>query len=404
MILPYLTPDLAGIGGRIRSRIEDFRVDEIPLYAASGEGTHLYFRIEKRGIPTPAAVERLARYMKVKPHDIGLAGLKDAQAVATQWLSLEHADAAKLAAFADANIRVLEVSRHGNKLRPGHLRGNRFAIRIRGAATEAPGAAEAVLDVLQRRGAPNYFGPQRFGARADTALLGRALVAGDLDAFVKLLLGAPADDDPPDCRAARAEFDAGNYDKALSHWPRHYSEQRRALSAFMKKRRPADALRSVDKRMKRLYVSALQSELFNAVLARRIDSLDRLWTGDMAQKTASGAVFYVEDAAAEQPRADAFEISPTGPIVGYRGSMATGSAGEIEQAVLTESGLAGQDFRALGPLKAKGGRRPLRFPLGEPSLSAGTDDAGEFVELRFTAPSGCYATVVLREIMKQDCR
>ena len=170
--LPYLTGDLPGIGGRIKERLEDFRVEEIPLYEASGEGTHVYFRIVKAGIPTPAAVDRIARHMGVRPHEIGLAGLKDARAIATQMLSLEHADTERLAALSDGQVRVTWTSRHTNKLRPGHLAGNRFSIRIRGAGAAELEPARRVLDVLCRRGVPNYFGRQRFGARGDTARLG----------------------------------------------------------------------------------------------------------------------------------------------------------------------------------------------------------------------------------------
>ncbi|MBN1942513.1 MAG: tRNA pseudouridine(13) synthase TruD, partial [Phycisphaerae bacterium] len=79
LALPYLTSDFPGVGGTIKRRVEDFRVEEIPLYDARGEGTHVYFRVEKRGIPTPVAVERIARYMGVRPGDVGVAGLKDAQ-------------------------------------------------------------------------------------------------------------------------------------------------------------------------------------------------------------------------------------------------------------------------------------------------------------------------------------
>ena len=73
--LPYLTSDLPGIGGQIKQRVEDFRVVEIPLYEACGEGTHVYFRVEKCGIPTPVAVNRLAKYMGVRSGEIGVAGL-----------------------------------------------------------------------------------------------------------------------------------------------------------------------------------------------------------------------------------------------------------------------------------------------------------------------------------------
>ncbi len=400
--LPYLTRDLPGVGGRIKEHLADFRVEEVALYEPSGEGTHVYFRVRKAGVPTPEAVNRIARHMGVRPHDIGVAGLKDARALATQMMSLEHVDPDKLAAYRGGQVSVEVLGRHTNKLRPGHLRGNRFTILIRGVGEARLEAARRVLDVLRRRGVPNYFGPQRFGARGDTAALGEALVRNDLDEFVAVLLGRALPDDPPDCKAARDAFDAGYMDRCLKRWPRHYSNERKALAAFKKKRRPAMAVRAVEKRMKRLYVSAFQSAIFNEVLAARIDSIDRVLPGDLARKTDTGGVFTVEDARTEQPRADRFEISPTGVIIGHRSNLASGEPGRIEADALARHGIAPGDFQHLGALKPRGTRRPLRFRLVDPTLAAGADEHGEYLQLTFTAASGCYATVALREIMKNE--
>ena len=402
MDLPHLTDDLPGIGGRIKQRVEDFRVEEIPLYDACGEGTHVYFRVEKAGIPTAAAVERIARHMDVRPGEIGVAGLKDARAVSVQMMSLEHADPRKLLAFNDRGARITWTSRHTNKLRPGHLAGNRFTIRIRGVGESQLPAAEAVLAVLSRRGVPNYFGPQRFGARGDTAVLGRALVDNDLAEFVAVYLGRAEPDDPPDCKAARDAFDVGAFDRARKCWPRHYANERRALAAYRKSSKPALAIRAIDRRMKRLYVSAFQSQIFNEVLIARLDSIDRVFVGDMAQKTDTGGVFHVEDEAVAAPRVEALEISPTGPLFGFRCNLAEGEPGRIEREAIDRHGVTADDFRHVGALKVKGGRRPLRFVMTAPHLTGGSDGHGQFVELAFGAPSGCYATIVLQEIMKGD--
>lgn len=398
--LPYITSDLPGIGGRIKERLEDFRVDEVPLYPAGGRGTHAYFRILKTGVPTSVAVDRIARFMGVRPMDIGLAGMKDSQAISTQWLSLEYAHGDKLQRFRDANVKVIEVTYHTNKLRIGHLAGNRFAIRIRGGGRSQLDAARRVLDVLAARGVPNYFGQQRFGARGDTGILGAAMVRHDLDEFVRVFLGHALPDDPPDCKAARDAFDAGYLDRAIQRWPRHYADQRHALIAYKRRRNPAAALAAVDKRLKRLYVSAFQSLIFNDVLAARLTSIDRVMLGDLAQKEDSGGVFLVEDLAADQPRAERFEISPTGPIVGTRTNFAQGEPGQIELSTLERYGATTESFNRVGGLTSKGSRRALRFRMIGPQLTAGSDENFQFIELTFTAPSGCYATVVLRELMK----
>ena len=134
--------------------------------------------------------------------------------------------------------------------------------------------------------------------------------------MLKILLGGPADAgrDGPREAEARAAFDAGDLPRALDAWPG--GMERNVLARFVKTGNPAAAVRSVDERVRRLWVSALQSRLFNDVVARRIDSLGRLLDGDFACKHENGACFRVADAAAEQPRCDAFEISPTGPLLG----------------------------------------------------------------------------------------
>ena len=405
--LPYLTANLPGIGGRIKQHTDDFRVEEIPLYPASGEGTHIYFTVRKRGIPTPAAVERIAKHMKVRPAEIGIAGMKDAQALTTQQMSLEHADPERLAAFRDRQVEIIATTRHTNKLRPGHLEANRFAIKVRGAATDGLERAQEILDVLIRRGVPNYFGLQRFGLRNDTADLGRALVTGDLDEFVAIMFGRPIDSDPPDCHAARVAFDQGDIKTALAAWPRHFTHPRRALSAYRKanaSRRNSRTVGVVDKRMKRLYVSALQSAIFNDVLAKRIETLDTVMPGDLAARGGGKAVFTVEEAPEqleiELARAAAFEISPTGPIPGYRSSLATDQPGQIERDALAAWGVATEDFRHVDRMKVKGARRPLRFKVSDLELTADTDEISSHLLLKFTAPSGCYATVLIEEMIK----
>src|SRR5262245_61431504 len=122
---PYLTQDVPGLAAAIKRRYEDFQVDEIPAYEASGSGDHVYFRIEKAGLSTMRAVHDISRALGVPSREIGLAGLKDARAVTRQTFSLEHADPDRVAALSIPRIKILSVSRHSNKLRIGHLHGNR---------------------------------------------------------------------------------------------------------------------------------------------------------------------------------------------------------------------------------------------------------------------------------------
>lgn len=403
--LPYLTADLSGVGGIIKRYNEDFIVDEQPLYHASGQGTHVFFQIEKRGLTTLAAIQRIAQALARQPRDIGYAGLKDAHGVTRQWLSLEHIEPQRIADLSLNGITVLSTTRHTNKLKLGHLSGNRFEIRIREAESSAVDKARAILDVLQRRGVPNYFGPQRFGARGDNARIGLAVVHDDFAEAMALMLGRPNEFDHGGVRRARELFDAGNLEAAADAWPGAFHQQRRVCRALLKSGGDARAAwRAVDHTLRKLYISALQSELFNRVLARRLAMLDRLETGDIAWKHANGACFRVDNAAIEQPRCDAFDISPTGPLHGRRMTEPTGRPGEIESAVLAEAGLDRDLIMARDGGKLDGARRPLRVPLREASVTTGCDDRGPYLRVDFILPAGSYATSVTREITRREER
>ena len=139
--LPFLTGDVAPVEAAIRVNLADFEVDEIPAYLPSGEGDHVYLRIEKSGLATARAVREIARALGAAPRDIGFAGHKDAGGVTRQTLSLEHVDEERVRALDLPRIRVLEVGRHRNKIKLGHLKKaaipvSRPLIFFQGMATE----------------------------------------------------------------------------------------------------------------------------------------------------------------------------------------------------------------------------------------------------------------------------
>ena len=150
-----------GIPAVFKSVPEDFRVDERLSFVPEGTGEHCFVRLEKVGLTTRDVQLDLARHHGLPPLDVGYAGMKDKHALARQWFSLRGVE--EPSAPADRAMKILETSRHPKKLRRGELGGNRFAVRLRGVASEDRGAAESGLRALADQGAPNYFGPQRFG-------------------------------------------------------------------------------------------------------------------------------------------------------------------------------------------------------------------------------------------------
>ncbi|MCA9838022.1 MAG: tRNA pseudouridine(13) synthase TruD [Trueperaceae bacterium] len=279
---PALT-QTPGTGGVIRQELADFVVKELALYEPQGSGSHAYALVEKQGLTTRDLVLILMRE-GLKENEIGVAGLKDKYAITTQWLSVPNRHAELLDKLDDhEGVRVLERSRHKNKLGIGHLAGNHFEIRVRQTSAVASQLASDSLEQLVHHGVPNYFGPQRFGRFANNAVDGLKLIRGE-------------------------------------HVPG-------------------------GRRLKAFFISSVQSLLFNHMLAARIKEglFQKVVLGDWAKKHDTGGVFKVEDET-ESARAERFDISATLPLYGKKVKVSDAIAGEREQASLDYYGLRWIDF------------------------------------------------------------
>jgi len=321
---------------RIRTIPEDFRVEELPLYAPSGAGEHTFVHVEKRLVTTDEVASALARAAGVKSCDVGYAGRKDRVAVATQWLSVPGLDPQRALELGIEGVRVLEATRHQHKLRTGHLRGNRFEIAVREVGDDEREAARAKLDEIGRVGMANAFGLQRFGHAGRNVEMGARLLRGEI------------------------------------HWK--------------------------DRRRARFAISALQSAVFNDVLESRPTGIGEVEFGDIALIHASGGQFRVEDVAQARRRAEAFEISPTGPIFGSRVIEPAGEVALREQAALESRGIRLDDLRAPRGIRLRGARRALRVRPNNPRIRA---FSGGFW-LDFELPPGSYATVLIRTVLGRE--
>jgi tRNA pseudouridine13 synthase len=389
----------------VRSRPEDFAVEELPLYEPSGEGDHVHFAIEKRGLSTVQAVHRVARALGVAERGVGTAGRKDARAVTRQTLSVEHVAPEDVLALEVEGVRVLDARRHGKKLRVGHLAGNRFRIVLRESDPARAADARAMLARLEERGLPNAFGPQRFGNRGDSWLVGGALLAGDADRAVRLVAGSPGPSDEGPVLAARELFERGHFEEAVRAWPRGYETSARLCRAMARARgRPERALRALSRREVGFYVSAWQASAFNRVLAARMPDVGDVLEGEVAHEHATGRTVRVEDVEAARVRAAAFELSPTGPLPGRRTRdvRPSGPAARVEELVLAE---CGADELALGRgrLEVRGVRRPLRVRPTEVAV-AGVPDDPAALALEFVLPPGAFATALLAELCGAELR
>ncbi|MFP3951152.1 MAG: tRNA pseudouridine(13) synthase TruD [Candidatus Bathyarchaeia archaeon] len=340
--LPYITPDIPGIGGRIKARPECFIVEEIPSYKPLGRGKHLYISITKELMTTRELQERLARLFNRHPSHIGLSGLKDKHARTTQTFSLHMG--LNGPEFMDEAIKIIEerlpvkvnwAGLHPSKLRRGHLEGNRFEIiitEIDGDRSEAVERSKDVADRLLTRGVPNFYGTQRTGNNGDNIVKGFQIISGER--------------------------------------------------------------RIGDKWLRRFLISSYLSHLCNQYLKRRIELglFDRLLRGDLTMKHDTGGVFWVKELDKEQKRYEEKEISFTAPIYGSKMRWARRKSSELEEKILDESGIT---LRQLDELKVRGTRR-----LGRLIPEVKVQQHPKGVKLSFDLPKGAYATVVLREFIK----
>ncbi len=332
--------------GRIKAEPEDFVVEELPAYLPSGEGEHLFLWIEKRDVSAEYLTGQLSRALGIARDSIGMAGQKDRRAITRQWISVPVEAESRLAALDDLAdqglVRVLSSSRHRNKLRTGHLVGNRFEIRIRTEDADAVEVASTIADRIRVAGVPNRYGDQRFGIGDETLLWGRDLLSG----------------------ARRA---------------RDIEPHRRR--SFL-----------------RLALSSVQSDLFNAVVHARQTRglLHQVMDGDVLQVIASGGCFTTVDPALDQHRLDSREVTPTGPMFGVKMKSPLGDALRLEQEVLDASGLKLQHFEPFSPLMSGARRALLVYPQ---DVKIHADPLG--VRVEFSLPPGAYATTVLGEFIEE---
>jgi tRNA pseudouridine13 synthase len=324
------------LDGLLRTRPEDFVVEELLGYGPSGEGEHAWIRLRKRGRNTLEVARALAGLADVPVSAVGFAGLKDRDALTTQHFTVQLPGRADpdWSLLEDADLELLEVLRHNRKIRRGSLRGNRFHLRAEQVEGDRDRAA-GHLRRLASAGVPNYFGEQRFGRGGDNLPRAARLLSGEI--------------------------------------------------------------RVKGREQRGLLLSAARAHLFNQVLAARVTAgcWDRALAGDVLQLAGSERQFMFDpyDAGLAQ-RIARLDVHPSGPLCGRAGHALQPAA---EALSIEQAALAGwSDWIAgLARLGLEADRRPLRLSVGE--LAWDWVDGG--LELAFELPAGAYATVVARELL-----
>lgn len=332
---------------------DDFVVTEIPLYEFTGEGEHIVVKLRKKDLSTWDALQIIADSIGCKLRDIGYAGLKDKNAMTIQHISIPKQFEEKINSFKHENIKFLETINHNNKIRIGHLKGNKFFIRLKRVSLMDAKKIEQTLGKIATFGIPNYFGVQRFGAYGDNHEKGQQIVEGTL------------------------------------------KEKRRNL--------------------KQMYLNAYQSFLFNSWLSKRlemsklIDAFEpkeicekvglpqdivkqmkaqthpfKMLPGELMSHYPFGKIFIAEELEIESDKFYKKDRVPTGLLPGKRVKISEGLAFEIE--------------KEFDKKTFEDGARRFAWVFPDEIESNYKEDKNWF-EVSFTLPKGSYATQVISEII-----
>ena len=327
----------------------DFSVEEVPLYEFSGEGEHLILKVRKKNLTTWAMLDIFSNYLGIAKRELGYAGLKDKNAVTIQYISMPKKYRDKLSSFEHQDIKILDEFLHNNKIRVGHLKGNKFWMRFKKVLGAQKDKIDSLLDWIEQNGMPNYFGQQRFGNGGDNFLDGKALVEGKLKIRDK----------------KKREFLIGSYQSLLFN---NWLSKRVELSILLQSFKPNEVENIFKLEPNSLKGVQNQKHFF------------KLLSGDLFMHYPYGKVFYEELEVASK-RFLQKDISPTGLIAGKKVKRAKEVANSIESRYEID-------------IKESGSRR-YAWIFPEINTKKYIPEKAHY-ELSFYLPKGSYATELVR--------
>ncbi|HUK79036.1 MAG TPA: tRNA pseudouridine(13) synthase TruD [Nitrososphaerales archaeon] len=392
----------APCSARAKSAAEDFVVEEQlsggPPSSDERPGSFPLYRVEKRQIDTLHMARDLAGVLR---SNVSFGGLKDKRALAVQYVTPTSRRSLRPARVARENYAAELIGYVDEPISRARVAGNRFTVILRGCCSDVGPRMEEATRLGMQRMIPNFYGLQRFGASgAGTHLIGKALVEQDFEKAVRLMLEAPLPGDSRSGKTAKEAMAAGRYEEGIALLPVGRDIER--IVAVELVNHPGEwvkALRRVPIKLRRLYVQAYQSFIFNRTLSRGISSgedISKMKLGDnWAEVSPDGLVTSAPRGVRDVPTARAV---PMVQVVGYAfrdyGSRFDGCLMEV----LDLEGVRPGSFyvKEMQEISAEGGFRRPHLALLEPSWRVD----GTTATMKFTLGKGQYATILLREVIK----
>ena len=425
-----------GVGGRIRQLLDDFVVEEllvdgslaevsppVETWEPAGEGHYLICVLVKRRWDTFLAVRKVAEKLRISQKRIRFAGIKDTKALTAQHLSLQNVSPNRVSEVKIKDITLYPQRFSRDRMYSQLIQGNRFHIAVRGIGHPVSVIEERVKSVQDEIGSiggvPNFFGHQRFGTiRPNTHQVGKYLTMGDTEKAALVFLAEPSVHEHPEAREARQQLqDTMDFQEALNLFPRFLRYERFMLGHLAKYPRDfVGAFRELPRRLRKLFVQAYQSYLFNRFLSERIRRgipLDEPQVGDYMIKLDEHGLpteeFDQATATNLQTIEDAIKegkMCVAAPLVGTKQPPSQGPQGEIEQEILENENVKPHNFHLsfMPEATAEGRVRAILNPVWNlllEEISVDSENTGnQMMKLDFTLNRGSYATVLLREFMK----
>ena len=389
-----------GIGGRIRQKIEDFAVEELPptetlhetLQAKRygkeiGHEKHTVFWLEKFNWDTNQAIKEIARKLHISVSRIGIAGTKDKRALTRQRISVYGLAPQDIEKINVQGLRLYNFEESDRKIQLGESGGNKFIITIRGIELSKDETEKSLKSIFKEldKGIPNVFGPQRFGeVRELTHLVGLEMLKSNFEQACKIYLALAFKGEPEEAVKARIVLwkswgTKTAYSKALNMFPMNLRYERAMLDYLQQ--HPKDfggAIRRLPKRLRKMFINAVQSRIWNDT---------------------------VEDCIKNKIELKGLKI----PLVGYDTKLNKND--KVQQLIIKnmkELKISAAHFNMKGmpEMATSGGEREsLLFPNNLSIVEIADDDLNKvktMTVISFELPSGSYATVVLKEIMKVE--
>ncbi len=420
-----------GIGGIIRQKYEDFTVREISAPTnqlqirrpSEAEGPYSVFWLEKRGLDTILAIKKIAKSLGVSQKRFSFAGMKDKNALTFQRVSAWNVSPEKLMEVNLKGIRIREAFQSNSPINIGSHLGNQFLIVVRKIPLH--------LDEVERRthrisneinsagGAPNFFGHQRFGLiRPITHIVGLKILKGDFKDAAMVFLSRTSPHEKDEVIEARSELRATeNFKSAITRFPTQLTYELALLHRLSSNPNNfANAFRALPRRLLQMFVSAAQSWIFNKFVSRRLRDnipLNQCLSGDLVAFLDADGLALKELIAVDSSNMDETnknlkedKAAIVYPVPGFDMKLPKGTMQETVREIMTQENLTPRSFwvSKMPEISSPGVFRPIAMLPSNlritPFSSNSTDELNATFE--FSLIRGSYATILLREFMKND--